>query len=54
MGSRTAKPYRTTNLIVFAPGDNHVAYGTSPFVARGDAMIVDPGCRSEFNQEVDI
>lgn len=52
MGSKTAKPYRTTNLIVFAPANNHVKYENSPFVAQGDAMIVDPGCRSEFNKEL--
>ncbi|KAI7739987.1 hypothetical protein M8C21_004402, partial [Ambrosia artemisiifolia] len=52
MGSRTAKPYCTTNLIVFAPGNNDVEYESSNFVAQGDAMIVDPGCRSEFNEEL--
>ncbi|XP_024993527.1 uncharacterized protein LOC112527254 isoform X1 [Cynara cardunculus var. scolymus] len=52
MGSRTQKPYHTTNMIVFAPRNNHVEYGSNPFVAQGDAMIVDPGCRSEFNEEL--
>ncbi|KAI3714386.1 hypothetical protein L1987_72987 [Smallanthus sonchifolius] len=52
MGSRTAKPYHTTNLIVFAPGNNHIKYESGQFVAQGDAMIVDPGCRSEFNKEL--
>lgn len=52
MGSRTAKPYRTTNLIVFAPGNNYVKYESSDFVAQGDAMIVDPGCQSEFNAQL--
>ncbi|KAF5755539.1 putative metallo-beta-lactamase, winged helix-like DNA-binding domain superfamily [Helianthus annuus] len=52
MGSKTAKPFRTTNLIVFAPGNNHVKSESSHFVAEGDAMIVDPGCRSEFNEEL--
>nr|XP_043606372.1 lactamase-like protein ptaB isoform X2 [Erigeron canadensis] len=52
MGSRTAKPYRTTNLIVFAPGNNDVSTESGAFVAQGDAMIVDPGCRSEFNTEL--
>ncbi|KAD1124712.1 hypothetical protein E3N88_43262 [Mikania micrantha] len=52
MGSRTAKPYHTTNLIIFAPGNIPVNYEGSHFVAQGDAMIVDPGCRSEFNKEL--
>ncbi|KAK9052250.1 hypothetical protein SSX86_028878 [Deinandra increscens subsp. villosa] len=52
MGSRTAKPFRTTNLIVFAPGNNSVKNESGHFVAQGDAMIVDPGCRSEFNEEL--
>nr|GEU72437.1 metallo-hydrolase/oxidoreductase superfamily protein [Tanacetum cinerariifolium] len=52
MGSRTAKPFLTTNLIVFAPGSDNVKSESGPFVAQGDAMIVDPGCRSEFNKEL--
>ncbi|KAI3729459.1 hypothetical protein L6452_18119 [Arctium lappa] len=52
IGSRTQKPYHTTNMIVFAPRNNHVEYESNPFVAQGDAMIVDPGCRSEFNEEL--
>ncbi|XP_071693836.1 uncharacterized protein [Rutidosis leptorrhynchoides] len=52
MGSRTAKPYHTTNLIVFAPGNSDAGCEGSSFVAQGDAMIVDPGCRSEFNKEL--
>ncbi|PWA86484.1 metallo-hydrolase/oxidoreductase superfamily protein [Artemisia annua] len=52
MGSRTAKPFLTTNLIIFAPGSDNVKHESSPFVAEGDAMIVDPGCRSEFNKEL--
>lgn len=52
MGSRTAKPFRTTNLIVFAPEKSHDVVEHSAFVAHGDALIVDPGCRSNFNEEV--
>lgn len=52
MGSRTAKPYHTTNLIVFSSGNNHENYENTPFVAQGDAMIIDPGCRSDFNKEL--
>ncbi|GJR40006.1 metallo-hydrolase/oxidoreductase superfamily protein [Tanacetum coccineum] len=51
MGSRTAKPFLTTNLIVFALGSDNVKSESGPFVAQGDAMIVDPVCRSEFNSE---
>lgn len=52
MGSRTAKPFRTTNLVVFAPDIIHDNSGNDSFVAHGDALIVDPGCRSEFHEEV--
>lgn len=52
MGSRTAKPFRTTNLIVFVPEVTTDNYANESFVAHGDALIVDPGCRSEFHQEV--
>ncbi|KAK1437635.1 hypothetical protein QVD17_03429 [Tagetes erecta] len=52
MESTTAKPFHTTNLIVFAPPNNHVNYEPTQFVAHGDAMIVDPGCRSHFNKEL--
>lgn len=52
MGSRTAKPFSTTNLVVFAPEIIHDNCGNDSFVAHGDALIVDPGCRSEFHAEV--
>lgn len=52
MGSRTAKPFRTTNLVVFAPENNHDDCDSGTFVAHGDALIIDPGCRSEFNEEL--
>ncbi|KAI3699095.1 hypothetical protein L2E82_43139 [Cichorium intybus] len=52
MGSYTAPPFQTTNLIVFTSGNNHVQYEDGDFIAHGDAMIVDPGCRSEFNKEL--
>lgn len=52
MHSRTAKPFHTTNLVVFAP-DNPSGYcGDTSFVASGDALIVDPGCHSDLRQEV--
>lgn len=52
MGSRTAKPYRTTNLVVFAAKSSHDYCGDHSFVAHGDALILDPGCRSELHKEV--
>ncbi|KAA8529129.1 hypothetical protein F0562_034072 [Nyssa sinensis] len=52
MGSRTAKPFRTTNLVVFAPENVSDDYGDNSFVAHGEALIVDPGCRSEFHKEL--
>uniref|UniRef100_A0A5B6Z552 Metallo-beta-lactamase domain-containing protein n=1 Tax=Davidia involucrata TaxID=16924 RepID=A0A5B6Z552_DAVIN len=52
MGSRTAKPFRTTNLVVFAPENVSDDYGDNNFVAHGEALIVDPGCRSEFHKEL--
>ncbi len=52
IGSRTAKPFRTTNLIIFAPENVLNESENNSFVARGDALIVDPGCQSEFHEEV--
>ncbi|XP_076947457.1 uncharacterized protein LOC143619400 [Bidens hawaiensis] len=52
MGSRTQKPFSTTNMVVFAPVNNRVIDENSNFIAQGDALIVDPGCRSEFNKEL--
>ncbi|OIW12922.1 hypothetical protein TanjilG_15842 [Lupinus angustifolius] len=52
MGSRTAKPFRTTNLVVFAPGNIPNDSEDNTFIASGDALIVDPGCLSEFHEEL--
>lgn len=52
MGSRTAKPFRTTNLVVFAPKNVPNDCGEDRFIACGDALIVDPGCQSKFHEEV--
>ena len=52
IGSKTAKPFRTTNLIIFAPENVSNESENNSFVACGDALIVDPGCRSEFHEEV--
>ena len=52
IGSKTAMPFRTTNLIIFAPENVSNESENNSFVACGDALIVDPGCRSEFHEEV--
>ncbi|KAK7269791.1 hypothetical protein RIF29_22527 [Crotalaria pallida] len=52
MGSRTAKPFRTTNLLVFAPDNVSNDSEDNNFIASGDALIVDPGCLSEFHEEL--
>ncbi|PIA33350.1 hypothetical protein AQUCO_04100044v1 [Aquilegia coerulea] len=52
MGSRTAKPFRTTNLIVIEPDNVTDGHGDKDFAAYGDALIVDPGCRSQFHEEL--
>ncbi|GAB2280040.1 hypothetical protein Dimus_014678 [Dionaea muscipula] len=53
MRSRTAKPFRTTNLVVFAPAaaQNYDYSGT--YVASGDALIVDPGCHTEVHGKLE-
>lgn len=52
MKSRTAKPFHTTNLIVFAPGTSYNDSSSDSFFASGDALIVDPGCSSAMHKEV--
>ncbi|KAI5401429.1 hypothetical protein KIW84_066048 [Lathyrus oleraceus] len=52
MGSRTAKPFQTTNLVVFAPENVPNASKDNKYIASGDALIVDPGCLSEFHGEL--
>lgn len=52
MKSRTKGPFHTTNLIVFAPESVSDDLGDSRFVAYGEALIVDPGCRHEYHEEV--
>ena len=52
MGSRTAKPFSTTNLVVFAPENVPNDCEDNDYIACGDALIVDPGCLSEFHGEV--
>ncbi|KAG9139238.1 hypothetical protein Leryth_011246 [Lithospermum erythrorhizon] len=50
MGSRTTRPFSTTNLVVFAP-DTHGTLSDDAFI-NGDALIVDPGCKSSFHSEL--
>nr|XP_023915398.1 glucose-6-phosphate isomerase, cytosolic B-like [Quercus suber] len=45
IGSKTAKPFRTTNLIIFALENVSNESENNSFVACGDALIVDPGSR---------
>ncbi|XP_010264597.1 PREDICTED: uncharacterized protein LOC104602551 isoform X2 [Nelumbo nucifera] len=52
MGSRTAKPFHTTNLVVIAPNNVSDGSGKTSFAAYGDALIMDPGCQSEFYAEL--
>lgn len=52
MGSRTAKPFHTTNLVVFAPENVPNASKDNQLIVYGDALIVDPGCLSKFHGEV--
>nr|POE88957.1 hypothetical protein CFP56_61171 [Quercus suber] len=52
IGSKTAKPFRTTNLIIFALENVSNESENNSFVACGDALIVDPVCRSEFHEEL--
>ncbi|KAH6810088.1 Metallo-hydrolase/oxidoreductase superfamily protein [Perilla frutescens var. frutescens] len=53
MKSRTAKPFRTTNLIVFVPGTSYNGFNGDSFLASGDALIVDPGCSSAVHKELE-
>ncbi|XP_065881019.1 uncharacterized protein [Euphorbia lathyris] len=52
MRSRTAKPFHTTNLVIFAPQNVLNTQEDSNFVACGDALIVDPGCLADFHEEL--
>ncbi|CAK7326618.1 unnamed protein product [Dovyalis caffra] len=51
MKSRTSKPFHTTNLVIFAPENVKNESEDYNFVARGDALIVDPGCQANFHEE---
>ncbi|XP_031500062.1 uncharacterized protein LOC116264153 isoform X2 [Nymphaea colorata] len=49
MGSRTGRPFRTTNLVVIAPDTCAHNFANSGFSVYGDALIVDPGCHSALH-----
>ncbi|VVA92475.1 unnamed protein product [Arabis nemorensis] len=52
MRSRTLKPFKTTNLVVFAPENGSADHQGTDFVAYGDALIVDPGCLKKLHVEL--
>ncbi|KAJ4823584.1 hypothetical protein Tsubulata_040345 [Turnera subulata] len=52
MKSRTAKPFRTTNLVIFAPSSATNECDGYSYIARGDALIVDPGCQTNLHDEL--
>eukprot|EP00257_Ricinus_communis_P020355 XP_015579564.1 uncharacterized protein LOC8260391 isoform X2 [Ricinus communis] len=52
MKSRTTKPFCTTNLVIFAPQNVSKDGEDSSFVACGDALIIDPGCLTDFHGEL--
>ncbi|PIN14994.1 Glyoxylase [Handroanthus impetiginosus] len=53
MRSRTAKPFHSTNLVVFVPGSSYDGFGGDNFIASGDALIIDPGCNSAMHKELE-
>ncbi|KAG9450584.1 hypothetical protein H6P81_010549 [Aristolochia fimbriata] len=52
MRSRTKEPFRTTNLIVIVADDFTASSENSSFSISGDALIMDPGCHTEFHSEL--
>lgn len=52
MKSRTAKPFHTTNLVVVVANNAFHEPKESNFVANGEALLVDPGCSSQFHGDV--
>ncbi|XP_021753388.1 uncharacterized protein LOC110718789 isoform X1 [Chenopodium quinoa] len=52
MESRTGKPFSTTNLVVIAPQLVANRESGKGFIAHGDALIIDPGCKSRLHQEL--
>ncbi|CAN1244423.1 hypothetical protein LINPERPRIM_LOCUS6072 [Linum perenne] len=52
MTSRTAKPFCTTNLIIFAPENISNEFNEDSSAISGDVLIVDPGCQTHVHEEV--
>ncbi|KAG6534412.1 uncharacterized protein LOC121986146 isoform X1 [Zingiber officinale] len=52
MKSRTAKPFHTTNLVVVVANNAFHEPKESNFVANGEALLVDPGCSSQFHGDL--
>ncbi|KAK1281345.1 hypothetical protein QJS04_geneDACA003069 [Acorus gramineus] len=52
MPSRTKEPFRTTNLVVIAPNIVLDNFGDSSSIIHADALIMDPGCRSDCHDEL--
>ncbi|XP_058091473.1 uncharacterized protein LOC131237621 isoform X2 [Magnolia sinica] len=50
--SRTQPPFRTTNLVVIAPNNVTDGCEDSSFAAYGDALLMDPGCRSDCHTKL--
>ncbi|XP_073301410.1 uncharacterized protein [Primulina huaijiensis] len=53
MASRTVKPFCTTNLIVFFPETSSDGSHGDGFIACGEALVVDPGCKSALYKELE-
>ncbi|CAN1826529.1 Beta-lactamase-like protein 2 homolog [Linum perenne] len=52
MTSRTAKPFCTTNLIIFAPENISHEFNEDSSAISGDVLIVDPGCQTHVHEEL--
>ncbi|CAN1181167.1 Beta-lactamase-like protein 2 homolog [Linum perenne] len=52
MTSRTAKPFCTTNLIIFAPENISNEFNEDSSAISGDVLIVDPGCQTHVHEEL--
>ena len=52
MRSRTLKPFQTTNLVLISKFEALEDKEIPSYAAYGDALLVDPGCCSEFHSEV--
>lgn len=53
MNSMTLKPFKKTNLVVFAPdGYSNSCSDNANFDIHGDALIVDPGCHFRVHDQL--